>query len=81
MLDKVFAKDYKIVKKLGSGAFGEVYKAIHSSNNLEVAIKLEPTNTKSQQLFYEAKILSTISSDDKTTNNGIPTIYECGAEG
>ena len=39
-------KNFKIMKKLGSGAFGEIYHAINTKNNLEVAIKLESTNTK-----------------------------------
>jgi len=39
-------KTFKLTKKLGSGAFGEIFHAINIKNNVEVAIKLEPTDTK-----------------------------------
>ena len=35
---------YEIIKKLGSGTFGIVYKAIDKSNKNEVAIKVEKTS-------------------------------------
>lgn len=49
-------KSFKLIQKLGSGAFGEIYKGINVKNNFEVAIKLEPAKTKHPQLFYEAKL-------------------------
>lgn len=81
MMDTFVAKDYRLVKKLGSGAFGQVYMAIHQKNHVEVAVKLENIDNKSPQLFYEAKILNTLSGDDSVTDNGIPHVYYCGNEG
>ena len=46
-------------KKLGSGAFGEIYKGYNTRLNLEVAIKLEPIKSQHPQLFYEGKLYST----------------------
>lgn len=34
-------KSFKLTKKLGAGAFGEIYLGINSKTNAEVAIKLE----------------------------------------
>ena len=43
-------------KKLGSGAFGEIFLGTNIKQREEVAIKLEPVNTKSPQLRHECKI-------------------------
>ena len=38
-------RNYKIIRKLDEGAFGEIFQGINTKTNLEVAIKFEPTNT------------------------------------
>lgn len=43
-------------KKLGSGAFGDIYYGTNVKLNEDVAIKLEPTKAKHPQLFYESKL-------------------------
>lgn len=43
-------------KKLGSGAFGDIYLGTNLKLNEDVAIKLEPTKAKHPQLFYESKL-------------------------
>ena len=63
-------------KKLGSGAFGEIYYGRHISEDKEVAIKLEEINTKHPQIFYESKIYTTLKG-----GTGIPNIYWCGTLG
>lgn len=55
--------------------------AVHSKNHTEVAVKLETIGNKSPQLFYEAKILNSLSNDDNTTDYGIPRVYYCSSEG
>lgn len=55
--------------------------AIHSKNHIEVAVKLENADNKSPQLFYEAKILNSLSTEDSTADYGIPHVYYCGSEG
>ncbi len=49
-------KTFKLTKKLGSGAFGEIFHGYNLKTNMEVAVKLEPVTTKHPQLFYECKL-------------------------
>ena len=63
-------------KKLGSGAFGEIYYGTQQGEDKEVAIKLEQIKSKHPQLFYESKIYMTLKG-----GVGIPTIYWCGTQG
>tara|TARA_B100001093_G_C26850451_1_gene1024886 strand:- start:2924 stop:3829 length:906 start_codon:yes stop_codon:yes gene_type:complete len=62
--------DYTIIKKLGSGAFGTVYKARVKNNNSIVAIKVED-RSKSSRLDYESKILT-----DLDNIIGFPKLYK-----
>lgn len=48
MKGQIIGKKYKITKKLGSGAFGEIWKAVHVTSNREVAVKFEDINSKHQ---------------------------------
>ena len=50
----VINKSYKLLKKIGSGAFGEIY--IVQRGKDEFAMKLEKSDTKHPQLFFEAKL-------------------------
>jgi serine/threonine protein kinase len=38
--EKIVQKYYRIVKKLGEGAFGEIYLATNTLDNSEVALKI-----------------------------------------
>lgn len=53
MEGEIIAKNYKIVKKLGKGAFGEIWKALNTKNNEYYAVKFEDINSKHQQLYSE----------------------------
>jgi len=63
-------------KKLGSGAFGDIYLGINTKLNEEVAIKLEPTKAKHPQLFYESKLYLALQG-----GVGIPNVHWCGTQG
>lgn len=45
MEKEIVAKNYKIIKKLGKGAFGEIWKAVHLKTKQEYAIKFENIET------------------------------------
>jgi serine/threonine protein kinase len=63
-------------KKLGSGAFGDIYHGINLKLKEEVAIKLEPSKAKHPQLFYESKLYMSFQG-----GTGVPNIYWCGTQG
>lgn len=46
LVDSIIGKRYKLSKKLGSGAFGEIYHAYQIKTMEEYAIKLEPKKTR-----------------------------------
>ena len=59
----IVAKHYRLTKKLGSGAFGEIWKAVNKKSNNEYAIKFEELNSKHQQLYAECRIYLWFHSD------------------
>ena len=52
-------------KKLGSGAFGDIYLGVNLKLNEEVAIKLESTKSRHPQLFYEGKLYMALQGGSK----------------
>ena len=67
---------YKIAKKLGGGAFGDLYSGINIKTNEEIAIKLEKLETEQPMLQYEAKIYEKLAG-----SLGIPQVHWQGVEG
>lgn len=47
---------YRLVRKIGSGSFGDIYLGINTSNGEEVAVKLESIKARHPQLLYESKL-------------------------
>jgi casein kinase 1 len=75
-------------KKLGSGAFGEIYLGTDVRTNEEVAVKLvrkltqEPTKNRHPQLLYETKLYKILQGGGKfLTSVGIPNVHHYGQEG
>jgi serine/threonine protein kinase len=52
-------------RKLGSGAFGDIYLGVNLKLNEEVAIKLESTKSRHPQLFYEGKLYMALQGGSK----------------
>jgi len=63
-------------KKLGSGAFGDIYHGVNSKLGGDVAIKLESIKSKNPQLIYESKLYMSIAG-----GTGIPNVHWCGSQG
>ena len=55
----MFEKQYKLIKKIGEGAFGKVYKAIKLDTEEVVAIKIEKKTDKNlTRLKHESRVYS-----------------------
>jgi serine/threonine protein kinase len=67
---------FQLNKKIGSGAFGEIYSGRNIKTGEEVAIKLEPVKSKFPQLLYETKLYKLLNG-----GVGIPKIIWYGTEG
>ncbi|VUZ51110.1 unnamed protein product [Hymenolepis diminuta] len=60
---------YKLSTQIGSGSFGTIYLGRNIKTDEEVAIKVESSQIKHPQLFYEAKLYKILSGGD-----GIPRV-------
>jgi len=56
MADFIIEGRYKLVCKIGSGSFGDCYKATDLREGKEVAVKMEAMNSRHPQLDYEHKV-------------------------
>jgi len=74
-MDELIGRRYNIIRKLGSGSFGSVYKGKHYKNNNEVAIKFESIHAKVKLLQHETIVLKYLY--ERNTRN-IPAIYWYG---
>ncbi|KAM3186536.1 hypothetical protein ACTXT7_004107 [Hymenolepis weldensis] len=62
---------YKLSTQIGSGSFGTIYLGRNTKTDEEVAIKVESSQIKHPQLFYEAKLYKILSGGD-----GIPRVRD-----
>lgn len=76
----IIGKKYKLIKKIGSGAFGQIWKAIHITNKKKVAVKIEDLDTKHQQLYIECKIYLWFHSEASVIAHAIPSVIYYGTQ-
>nr|WFL37650.1 casein kinase I isoform alpha [Dugesia japonica] len=74
--DFVVAAKWRLVRKIGSGSFGDIYLGVAVSNGEEVAVKLESVNARHPQLLYESKVYKFLQD-----GVGIPRIRWYGFDG
>lgn len=65
----LLADKYRIIRKIGSGSFGDIYLALNISNARQVAIKVEALTSRYPQLEYEARVYRALSG-----NVGVPFV-------
>jgi len=66
---------YRLVRKIGSGSFGDIYLGINITNGEEVAVKVEEQKTVHPQLLYESKLYKVLQG-----GVGIPRTRWYGAD-
>ncbi len=69
----LYDNKYKLIKKIGSGSFGEVYIGENIENNMKVAIKLEKIEESHAQLRNEYTMYNALRN-----KRGIPGVYWFG---
>ena len=52
----VLGGEYRLVRKIGSGSYGDVYLGINITNGEEVAVKLDSIKAQHPQLLHESKL-------------------------
>lgn len=52
----IIGVNYEVIKKIGAGSFGTIYLAENTTTKKQVAIKVEPSDTKYPMIIYEANI-------------------------
>eukprot|EP00455_Lapot_gusevi_P030472 TRINITY_DN327_c0_g1_i2.p1 TRINITY_DN327_c0_g1~~TRINITY_DN327_c0_g1_i2.p1 ORF type:complete len:446 (-),score=72.70 TRINITY_DN327_c0_g1_i2:653-1990(-) len=67
---------FRLGRKIGSGAFGDIYLGTNITTDEEVAIKLESAKCRHPQLAYEYKLYRLLHG-----GAGIPAVYWFGKEG
>lgn len=67
---------FKVGKRLGGGAFGDIYAGKDTVHGTPVAIKLEEKGVKYPQLYYESRIYHAMRDVE-----GIPRLLYSGEEG
>jgi len=70
---------YRLIKRLGSGSFGDIYKGVNALTNEPVAIKLEPVKSRHPQLLYESKLYKILGAAGNLAV-GIPRVHYFGVE-
>lgn len=66
---------YRLIRKIGSGSFGEIFLAINLANGEEVAVKLESIKENDSHLCFESKLYKILYG-----GVGIPRIKYYGQE-
>ena len=78
--DEITIGTYYIIQlknKLGSGSFGEIFKAKNTKLNIDIAIKCEKIiNNHHPRLKYESSVLKYLLGGGNASHIGIPALYD-----
>jgi serine/threonine protein kinase len=77
-MEIVIAGQFKIIKKIGEGSFGEIYEAMDIQRGHKIAVKLEDINSMYPQLLHEARVMMELLGGDSIADRGLPNVYSKG---
>jgi hypothetical protein len=75
MQQVIISNKYKLIEKIGSGAFGDIYKGENIRTKESVAIKVEPLSNETKLLKNETKIYQYLGN-----TQGIPQVKWFGVD-
>ena len=75
MQQVIISNKYKLIEKIGSGAFGDIYKGENIRTKESVAIKIEPLSNETKLLKNETKIYQYLGN-----TQGIPQVKWFGVD-
>lgn len=61
MSDTMIGNKYRVIRKIGSGSFGDIFLGINITNGEEVALKVESVMARHPQLLYEYKLYKVLN--------------------
>ncbi|XP_036354082.2 casein kinase I-like [Ochotona princeps] len=71
----IVGRRYRLVRKIGSGSFGDIYLSVDTTTGQEVAVKLESRRAKQPILQFESRCYRILEG-----GVGIPRVRWCGLE-
>lgn len=66
---------FRVERKIGSGAFGEIWQAFDLQSRRAVAVKFENVDMKKQQLFYECNIYLLLQTRNPKGAAAVPRVH------
>lgn len=79
MENSIIANHFQLLSPIGSGSFGQIWKAVNLKTKLEVAVKIESSQTSAKrQVNNERKIYIWLNTNKRGQQLGIPKIYYHG---
>lgn len=74
-MQQIISNKYKLIEKIGSGAFGDIYRGENIRTKEKVAIKIEPLSNETKLLKNETKIYQYLGN-----TQGIPQVKWFGVD-